>query len=237
MRLLIKIKSRFQALLRDEKGNFTFESALVFPLIILVIVVMMLAAVYMYQVIFLQYVSTSAAERASYIWDDHDRALSTGSELSDFQYGVYESNMLLQLITKVIPISQQNQEKTLYFSSSEPYEAVMTQSLVNDKLNVIKEYASNLPIRMNGSINYSTASLLPRIEIQLKQEISPLFFQHNMLLPSPSYKVSRSLVQPMELIRDTDFVIFLSEKLKNLTSSEQAEWKQKGGKAIQSFSP
>lgn len=234
---LLPIRSRIQTLLRDEKGNFTLESSLVFPLIILVIVVMMLAAVYMYQVIFLQYVSISAAERASYIWDDHDRALSTGSKLSEFQYGVYESDMLLQLITKVIPIAQKNEARSLYFSSSERYEALMTQSLVDDKLNLLKEYASNLPIRMNGSIDYSTASLLPRIEIQLKQQISPLFFQHYMLLPSPSYKVNRSLVQPIGLIRDTDFVIFLSEKIKNMTNSEQAEWKQKGGKAIQSFSP
>lgn len=197
----------------------------------------MLAALYMYQVVFLQYTTITTVERAANIWDKHDRAIKNGSVRSEVEYGLYENDLLIQLTTAILPVSTTKQAATVSFTSPQTIQVeAINSSLITDKLNLLNEHLSSMPIHASGHITYSTPAILPRIEIQMKQKLSPLMLEGKQLLSSPSYYAYRSLVQPTGLIRNTDLVILYSNKLSKMSSTEQSTWKEKGGKAVESFS-
>lgn len=226
--------------LRDERGNMSLESALVFPLIMIVIVIMMLAAIYVYQVVFVQYAVLSTAERTAFIWDDKDRLLRTGQTKSEELYGIYDNELMLQLLGRVIPLASSNDTTSVNVSSdshssTNDYSS-FTSSLIVDKLTLAKQHLQQMKLNVNGQINYSYLALLPRIEITMKQQLSPLIWEQQELFPSPAHTTYRSLVNPTSFIRSVDLVIYYTDQLKKLSSAEQSEWKQKGGKAVKTFS-
>lgn len=227
--------------IRDERGNLSLESALVFPLIMSVIVIMTIAAIYVFQVVFLQYVTLSTAERAAFIWDDADRQIVTGQVRSEEQYGLYENEMMLHLISKIIPMGTTQRATTLDITSdtmsdTDASNSTLLTSLVADKLALAQRHIEHMNLHVNGQVTYSTSALLPRIEINMKQQLSPLTWQRQQVFASPAYTTYRSLVNPISFIRSVDLVLYYTEGLKKMSSTEQSEWKQKGGKAIQTFS-
>jgi len=227
--------------IRDERGNMSLESALVFPIIMSVIVIMTVAAIYVFQVVFLQYVSLSTVERAAFIWDDADRQINTGQVRSEEQYGLYENEIMLQLVSKIIPIDISQRTTSLDITSDTNSESVESSTapltnLIVDKLTLAQRHIEQMNLNVNGQVSYSHPAVLPRIEVNITQQLSPLIWQNEQVFASPAYTTHRSLVNPISFIRSVDLVIYYTEKLKEMTSSEQSEWKQKGGKAIKSFS-
>ncbi|HIW35273.1 MAG TPA: hypothetical protein IAA29_21100 [Candidatus Paenibacillus intestinavium] len=221
----------------------SLESALVFPIIMSVIVVMMVAAIYVFQVVFLQYVSLSTTERAAFIWDDADRQIVTGQVRSDKQYGLYENEMMLHLVSKIIPLQNTQRTTSVAITSniqsettSDNGNSIPITALIPDKLTLAQQHIGQMNLNVNGQLTYSTSALLPRIEINIKQQLSPLIWQKQQVFASPAYTTHRSLVNPISFIRSVDLVLYYMDRLKKMSNSEQLEWKQKGGKAIKSFS-
>ncbi|WP_258201272.1 hypothetical protein [Paenibacillus endoradicis] len=211
------------------------------PVIMSVIVIMTVAAIYVFQVVFLQYVSLSTVERAAFIWDDADRQIITGQLRSEEQYGLYENEIMLQLVSKIIPIDNSQRTTSLDIisdSNSESDESNTSPltTLISDKLVLAQQHIEHMNLNVNGQISYSHPALLPRIEVTLKQQLSPLTWRKQQVFASPAYTTHRSLVNPISFIRSVDLIMYYTEKLKKMTSSEQSEWKQNGGKAIKSFS-
>lgn len=227
--------------IRDERGNMSLEATLVLPIIMSVIVIMLVAAIYVFQVVFLQYVSLSTVERAAFIWDDADRQIITGQVRSEEQYGLYENEIMLQLIRKIIPLDNSQLTTSLDITSdtnlvSQENNSPPLNTLVSDKLTLAKQHIEQMNLNVNGQVTYSHPAVLPRIEVKITQQLSPLIWQNQQVFVSPAYTTYRSLVNPISFIRSVDLVMYYTEKLKKKTSSEQSEWKQKGGEAIKAFS-
>lgn len=68
----------FSTFRRDEKGSFTIEASLIFPIIFLLIVTLLLFTMYVFQKGFLFYKATMIAERAAFSWNNSQRDPVTG---------------------------------------------------------------------------------------------------------------------------------------------------------------
>jgi len=232
-------KSRLQQWLKrfvlNEHGTATLEATLVFPLIIAVIVIMMLAAVYAYQLVYVQYISLTAAERASYQWDARDREFHTAQIEGMYEYGLYEHELSIMLLRGLLPlpVSEWNNEFTVSSSA-----ATMQRNgkLLNDKLAKTEAYLVENGVGMAGRMKLYQHRLMPHISLELTRDIAPLFWQQSELLPSPHYSARYAIHAPTQFIRNVDLFLYYAKRFASMTDDDRQKWKNGGGRAITSFS-
>jgi len=229
------ITKRLQRFTTDERGSASLEAVLVFPLIVAVIIIMMLAAVYAYQLVHVQYVSLTAAERASYNWDARDREFHTAQADSTEYYGLYEHEQSALLLRSLIPLSSSelNEQYTIH-----AYTPTMEKNgkLIQDKLAKTEAYIVGAGGHVTGSMSLSQRILSTQITVSLQKGISPLFWQQQALLPSPSYTAQNTIHAPTQFIRNVDLFMYYTKRLSSMTSEQKQKWKSSGGKAVKSFS-
>lgn len=219
----------------DERGNATLESMLVFPLILAVIVIMMLVVVYGYQQVYVQHISLTAAERASYNWDARDRSFRTAQPQSNYYYNLYEHELAIVMLRNLFSFSDKLNAQQIDISRSSVPQA-SSGKLVRDTLIQTQHYIISTNSGVEGKVELSKTSFIPRISVQLHRDITPLFWQQQQLLPSPSYTAQHDIYAPTQFIRNVDLFLHYVNEFRNLSSEQQQERKQKGGKAVKSFS-
>jgi|GEM_PF-1030665 len=227
-----KYMRRFAA---DERGSASLEAVLVFPLIIAVIVIMMLAAVYAYQLVYVQYVSLTAAERASYNWDARDREFHTAQADSTQYYGLYEHEQAALLLKSLIPLSSE-QLNVQHVIHSQAAMLEKNGKLIQDKLAKTEAYIVGTDSNVTGNMGLSQHIFMTQMTISLKKNSSPLFWQQQILLPSPSYTAQYTIHAPTQFIRNIDLFLYYANRLSSMTSEQKQKWKSSGGKAVKSFS-
>lgn len=235
MYLLQRTGMRIRRFTADERGSASLEAVLVFPIIFAVIVIMMLAAVYAYQLVYVQYISLTAAERASYNWDARDREFHTAQADSINYYGLYEHEQSALLLKSLIPLSSGmlNEQHTIH---SQAATLEKNGKLIHDKLAKTEAYIIGTGSSVTGSMNLSQHILTTQMTISLKKDISPLFWQQQVLLPSPSYTAQYAIHAPTQFIRNVDLFLYYVNRLSSMTSEQKQKWKSSGGKAVKSFS-
>lgn len=232
-------KSRLQQRLKrfalSEHGAATLEATLVFPLIIAVIVTMMLAAVYAYQLVYVQYISLTAAERASYQWDARDREFHTAQVEGLHEYGLYEHELSIILLRGLLPVPVTGWNNELSVSSSA---ATMQRNgkLINDKLAKTEAYLVDNSVGIAGGMKLYQHQLMPHISLELTRDITPLFWQQSELLPSPHYSARYAIHAPTQFIRNVDLFLYYAKRFASMTDEDRQKWKNGGGRAITSFS-
>lgn len=220
---------------KNEHGSATLESMLVFPLILFVIVVMLLVAVYGYQQVYVQYISLTSAERAGYNWDARERSFRTAQPQSADYYGLYEHELSAILLKNFISLadSVRQQQMSIARDSLAP-EPV--GKLLEDRLAQAASYIAATNSGVAGNIALSRKGFIPTITVQLKRDISPLFWQQQVLLPSPSYTAHYDIYAPTQFIRNTDLFLYYFKKYSDLTNEQKQARKINGGKALKTFS-
>jgi len=236
------VNCRLKQWYRDERGVFSLEASLVLPLVCTVVLVMIIGSVYMYQIIVVQYISQTTADRTAFIWDQHEHDFATGRITSTDEYGIYHSDMLFRFISKVVRIDDYTQKTTVNMDdnaiSNEKTNDQKTGAarLIESKLKQAVQFLSSGTLSLKGEISYYPSYLLPSVEVALQQNVTPMYWSGQLLFPSPQFSAQSNVVSPTDFIRGIDLIRYYSTKLSHYTSSEKNEWKQKGGKAIKAFS-
>lgn len=220
---------------KNERGSATLESMLVFPLILFVIVIMLLVAVYGYQQVYVQYISLTAAERASYNWDGRERSIRTAQPQSSNYYGLYEHELSAVLLKNFIALADHVRQQQVDIARDSTA-ATPVGKLLEDRLAQAKSYIIATNSGVEGSIALSRKGFIPAITVQLQRDISPLFWQQQMLLPAPAYTSHYDIYAATQFIRNVDLFLYYFKKYSDLTHEQKQARKNNGGKALKTFS-
>lgn len=220
---------------RNENGSATVEAMLVFPLIIALILIMLLVAVYGYQQVYVQYITLTSAERASYSWDGRERSFRTAQSTSQSYYGLYEHELSALLLKSLISLPSSSKQKEVPVARDaaaiEP-----AGKFVDDRLAQAQSYIVQTKSGVQGRVALTHQTFIPTITVQLEKDISPLYWQQQALLPPPSYASQYDIHAPTQFIRSIDLFLYYVDKFSSLSNEQKQAWKTKGGKAVKSFS-
>lgn len=189
----------------NEKGSFTVEASLVFPIILLLTVAFILISVYIYERVYLYYVASITAERTTYSWNNSSKNPYTG----EYELGSYD-NLYWRLTDDQLFnfFSLSEQESHLIKISTEgssQYDSLAEQKLQNS--------ASLLPSGINGSLTYQNSLIAKRVTVNLETpiKISPLLGR--LIGDKISSSASSTITDPVEFIRTIDLVITNKDRL------------------------
>jgi len=179
----------------NNKGNITVEAAIIFPVIFFCIIAVMFAGIFLYQQVLLQSLANRAVERGAATWTNHHREISSG---------MVEIDKLVDegLYWRIIDFDKDDKEKNL-------------NKYIEDRMNtysILKGTHQIANIDLKNYIVYR--KLFVTVQSRYKNpaaSIMKMFGYDEYFTVSVT---SQSIINdPVEFIRNTDFIMNLVEDL------------------------
>ncbi|GLX67678.1 pilus assembly protein [Paenibacillus glycanilyticus] len=203
------------------------ESALVFPVVFLLILMFLLFSMYIYQKVVLYYTASIVVERASFSWDNSHRNARSGM-LGDGQYdSLYWRVSGDYMLGSLFGLAADQTDVSIDLPGEPNNES---SGLATVKLQQASSWLSGeagLPFQ--GKIAYANSVLKREVAVQLKQPVSLVPLEKTLGLSEPKTAAAASIVDPVQFIRDVDMVRYYTAKFNNRTSKQQA------GKALAAY--
>ncbi|MCQ6559124.1 pilus assembly protein [Paenibacillus mendelii] len=221
IKYLVKTLARYRN--RGEEGSFTLESSLVFPTLFVALLAMLLFSMYVYQKVAMYYVTSVAAERAAFRWDNSHRDAVSGMAPNNLYDGLYwrmGSDGALQSLFQLddaegggisVNIGTPGGMEGGDQAGDESGEV---QSLPVLKMNRI---ASRVPLPYEGQMTYSFGLLEKTVEVKLKQPLDMKLLKA-FGRTEPKSGSHALIVDPVEFIRNVDLVRYYTAKFKQGSS-------------------
>lgn len=201
-----KLNLKYHRFKRSEKGSFTIESTLIFPIIFFLTVSFLFISIFMYQKVTLFYIASQAAERTAYNWNNSYKEATTG----DFQMG--ESDGLYWRLTddRLLDIlfGLSNQYVPSHISLDSP---TSSNELPKQKL---QRMASKIPNGIEGKLIYQNSIYNRSIIVELESPIKIPSFVSNLIGDKINARASAHVHDPVEFIRTVDLVLNYADMLK-----------------------
>lgn len=213
---------------RYDKGSYTVEASMIFPLIVFVVLALLFAFLYMQQKAALISAASFAAQQGAELWQDSRRSMENGEvnkadSADSIGYRVFD-NLLFSTKTFEGYFEQEsavNGKKKLVLKMD------AGDSLPGQKAALIGEALCNRiestvlkPKNTKLRITYTNNALRGRLSVEIIQEIKvPLggikaFFDGKDTL-TLSGQSTAAVTEPAEYIRNIDLAIELSKKLQS----------------------
>lgn len=193
--------------LQTQKGGFTLEATLIFPAIFMTLVIFTLLSLVIYQKIDSYYVSSQAAERIAFTWNNSHKNVLDGSfpyHLHDPLYWRLTDDQLLGIFLG----SSSNTEAVVYTSGGYSDSGNRDQ-LLNHKLSRMINY---YPSSKQGMLSYHHSLLGRRVQVTTENSIQiPRILQKWLGIALISTAESR-VIDPVELIRTLDLARYYSDR-------------------------
>lgn len=210
---------------RNERGSFTLESSLVFPVIFVAILILLFFCLYLYQNALLAHSAAIAADRTSYVWDNSHKDSRTGAvEIGkhDSLYWRLTSDGLLRGIFN-LGGGEATASVNLPASSSDGFQPAQKLSHV----------ASQLPNSFNGEIRYDHKLLTRKVEVSLKRMIRLAPLEAVIGDSTQAGGATSYIVDPVEFIRTVDLARYYGAKFKPASKNHVNQIE--AGNALQLF--
>ncbi|NQX49096.1 pilus assembly protein [Paenibacillus tritici] len=212
--------------LREDEGSFTIEASLLLPIIMGITLVLLFFSLYTYQKSMLLQIASATAERASYNWENSNRA-TTG----EFQAGNYDPLYWRigedGLLSSLFGIGADNGSTAIVL----PDNAEGGGPLPVLKL---RRAAQMVPAGLQGEMGYAYSLTGRRISTELKKLLQ-LPVLDNLLADGAVPEVcARSYVtEPVEFIRTVDLMRYYGAKFKrNSSGSKEGSGMEKKNAAL-----
>jgi hypothetical protein len=193
-------KERFK---KNEQGTFTLEASLIFPAIFICTLLLLFTSLFIFQKVYLSYVTLSASERLAYVWDNSHKEPFSGEFDPYHRDGLYwrwqEGSLLSLLHGQPNPFSvttDQGQASNLpeqklsrlneHIPQGITGELQLVNGWLEKKVNARLEQKYRLPLRLaellgNESVREATAIIVDPVEyirhLQLIQHYGAQFLQ------------------------------------------------------------
>src|SRR5690348_10684383 len=183
--------------MKQDRGSFTIEATLVFPVIFLITIIIILGSLFIYRQVSLYGTASITAKRAAFIWDNSSKNWETGAYYigshDDLYWRIFEDNSQEISTNKSISPAQQNLSERKLFNA-----------------------AGQLPKGISGTLTYENHWISRSIIVKLESEWKiPRFLQKWFHSGAVAKEVNISVNDPVEFIRNMDLV---SEYLPSVTS-------------------
>ncbi|MGD9677844.1 MAG: TadE/TadG family type IV pilus assembly protein [Vulcanibacillus sp.] len=213
--------------LRSDKGSFTIEASMVFPIVFLLVLSLVFVSIVIYEKASLYYIASCTAERATYNWNNSFKNLSTG----EFALGEYESSLYWRLTDDRIfdsLLNLSNDFQPIEVTIKEDYG--LGYSLPGKKMMLL---ADNIPKNLSGRIIYQN-SIQRGIIVELESSMKVPSFVTALIGQKIVERAYSTVTEPVEFIRTIDFLMGYSyivsenkEKVTNILKKEQAKEQNK----------
>lgn len=185
---MMPIRQQLKKWKQDDCGSFTLEATILFPIILMLIILFILFSLVIYEKVTLQYQANRIVSQLAHSW---------GSSTMDVQTGAMGIN---DYVTK--------NGDGLYWRAKE-FEIAgfrIDDGLVQSKIDRIGE--------VNGNVNINKGFFNNEIEVELEKQLPlPPVVADIFGLNSVAASASHPIVDPVETIRTTDFMIYGYHKL------------------------
>lgn len=182
-------------LLHNQKGTFTLEASMIFPVIFLCTLFFLFTGLLIFHKVHVAYVTFSGSERLAHVWDNSYKDPFTGAFDPDQRDGLYwrwqEGNLLSLLRSQPASISIRTD------SANE------ANSLTERKLQRLNEY---FPPGMDGEIHLKNGWLEKKISVRLAQRFRLPVGLTGILGNTWEVEAETLIVDPVEYIRNLQLI-------------------------------
>ncbi|WP_280772015.1 TadE/TadG family type IV pilus assembly protein [Salipaludibacillus daqingensis] len=183
---------KLQKFRRNTSGSFTIEASMLFPMILIITFLLIFFSIVIYHKAMLQFEANRIADEMAYTWNNSSKDARTGEfneYTTDNDDGLYwriaDNHFLEQFgIPRLGGESALVQTKTSRFTSNYEVEVQFQNQLLGNQIEVTIQQPVPLP---SGFTDVFGLSVL-----------------HG--------NSTRTITEPTELIRNTDFVVYFTEK-------------------------
>jgi hypothetical protein len=209
-------------LARGERGSFSLESALVMPLMLLLVLSILLFGMYMYQKVMLYYSAGITAERAAFSWDNGNKEPKSGIAPAGSYDGLYwrvgEDNMLESVFGLASGGSAEESITVPPVSGGEAPDALAAL-----KLNRASQWLADVRPAFEGQAVYERGVVQRLVQVKLLQPITLSALELLLGKSEPKAVAAAAVVEPAEFIRSVDLARYYGSKLsKGLFSQKDA---------------
>ncbi|TQS74631.1 hypothetical protein DX933_11895 [Ornithinibacillus gellani] len=178
---------------KEEKGSFTIEATLLFPILLILVLLFVFFSLVVYEKVTLQYKANQLASQMAQSWESSTMDMST-RELGESDYVTFNGDGLYWRITS------NNGFNKFGLNLSD-------NGVVSKKKARAGEYA--------GNITFDNGLFLQKINVSLNKQLAlPEVISDMLGVSQVGATASHPIVDQTEMIRNTDFMIFGFKKFK-----------------------
>ena len=175
---------------QDEQGSFTIEATMIFPIILMLIILFILFSLVIYEKVTLQYKANRVVSQLAHSWGSSTMDVRTG-EMGEGDYVTANNDGLYWRLT-----------------SNDIFGIGLADNgLIDKKINRIDEFA--------GDVSFENGTFTQTIKVEIEKELSlPPVVADIFGVNSVGASASHPIIEPVEIIRTTDFMIYGFSKFK-----------------------
>lgn len=224
-----RIKKRLQHWLKKEQGSFSLESAIVFPMLFMLILLFIIFGMYMYQKVMLYYAASATAERTAFGWDNSFRQSRTGMLIEPKYDGLYWRIGEDAMLSSLFGLGGGTADTAVLLPLTGADE--VSKTLSERKMEQSVQWLGQAGLAYEGRISYSRGVIKREIEVKLKAPLSVQFVEQSWLKREPKTISAAAIVDPAEFIRSVDLVRYYSSKFANRAGGA-GQAKSQAGQAL-----
>lgn len=173
---------------QDNRGNFTIEASLIFPILLIMIILFVVFSIVIYERVTLQYQANKVVSQLAHSWGSSSMNVNTG-EMGEDGYVTENGDGLYWRLTS---------NDVFGFS-------IAGGDVIERKKARVNEYAAD--------VSFDNGLFTQTIKVELEKQLSlPPAIADFFGLNSVGATASHPVVEPVEIIRTTDFMLYGYEK-------------------------
>lgn len=205
------IQMWFASFKKNDRGSFTMEASLLFPIILVITICLILFSLVVFEKVVLQQRAHLIAEHLAFVWDNSNKDIMTGefprnqyTTSKDVEDGLYWRIRDDLFLSRFNIISNPSNVELSIGEKGTSLPAKKLSRITTDVL----------PNGVTGTVKYQNDILGRKIIVELERPLNlPKFvtdlFQTNIV----TAKATAIVTDPVEFIRTTDMIITYLEKL------------------------
>jgi Flp pilus assembly protein TadG len=186
---------------REEKGSFTIEASLVFPIIFICILAFIYLSLYVYEAVTLQARASIAADRIAANWDNSHKDPKTGD------FTVYTSDTSGDGLYWRVKEVFGNKEYTIGSGASGNLTLKKFTNVANS--NLLKDVKGDISLEYSGVANTSRT-----VKVTLEKSLQlPTLPFIELGLDDIQVTAKSTIAEPVEFIRTVDLLIYYTNEI------------------------
>ena len=210
---MINSRAKWLLFIRGERGSFTIEASLVFPVVLVALLAMLFMSMYVYQKVVLYHSASQAAGRAAHSWDNSHRDAMSGlapvGQYDGLYWRLHDDHMLdslFGLVAETEPVRVQL-----------PADEGSGGGLPEGKLSAAAVF---IPGAYGGDLTFDGGLTLRTVTARVRQPIRITPLEMMLGHSEPQARAAGTVVDPVEFIRSVDIVRYYTAKFGDVVDTK-----------------
>lgn len=200
----------------DERGSFTLEAAIVFPLLFAMVLAFLISGMYLYQKTVVYYAASVTSERAAFSWDNSHRDPRSGMLLEPQYDGLYRRIGTDGALASLFGMDGKEEGRSIDIPEDARDDGAGDQAdNTLAKLTSASVWMTTASLPYDGTVRYSGNGLSRLVEVELRKPIQMLPWERSWIPGEPGASAGGPIVDPVEFVRSVELVRYYSNKFSN----------------------